>query len=125
MSEEPNGTDVDADDSALSAVGDAIGDLVTGIPAPIRKNAYKAFGQLFTAMVENPVALIKNAIEERGAESRARVKLIDTAAAQIAEQMKIGSEYARAVATKIGQKVIRERVNLERRTCGPFRIDRT
>ena len=33
----------------LSTVSDAVGDLVTGIPAPIRKNAIKAFGRLMTA----------------------------------------------------------------------------
>ncbi len=35
MSEEPEGTD--SNEGALSALGDTLGDLITGIPAPIRK----------------------------------------------------------------------------------------
>lgn len=61
------------DRGTLSTIGDAVGDLISGVPAPIRKNAAKAFGRLCTAAVEYPVALIENAIAERRAESRARV----------------------------------------------------
>jgi hypothetical protein len=86
---------------------------VTGIPAPIRENAIKAFGRLCTAAVEYPVSLIETAIEERRAESRARVKLIDTSADQIAKQMQTNQTYARAAASKFAQKIIRERVNID------------
>jgi F0F1-type ATP synthase delta subunit len=41
------------------------------------------------------------------------VKLIDTSASQIAEQMKTNPEYARAAATKFAHKIIRERVNVD------------
>ncbi len=98
---------------ALANVGDTIGELVTGVPAPIRKNAIKAFTRLCTAAVEYPVALIEGAIAEKRAESRARVKLIDASASQIAEQMQTNPEYARAAATKFAQKIIRERVNVD------------
>ncbi|MGA7749906.1 MAG: DUF2806 domain-containing protein, partial [Gallionella sp.] len=114
MIEEPEGTDTEEGiGRALTTVGDTIGDLVTGIPAPIRKNATKAFAHLCTAAVEYPVALIEGAIAEKRAGSRARVKLIDTSANQIAEQMKINPEYARAAATKYAHKIIRERVNID------------
>lgn len=100
-------------DGALSTVGDTLGDLVTGIPAPIRKNAVKAFARLCTAAVEYPVALIEGAIAEKRAETRARVKLIDVSASQIAEQMQINPEYARAAATKFAHKIVREQVNID------------
>jgi hypothetical protein len=99
--------------SALSTLGDTVGDLVTGIPAPVRKNAIKAFGRLCTAAVEYPVSIIENAIEERRAESRARVKLIDVSASQIATQMQTDPDYARAAASKFAHKIIRERVNVD------------
>ena len=99
--------------SALTQLGDTIGDIVTGIPAPIRENAIKAFGRLCTAAVEYPVSLIETAIEERRAELRARVKLIDTSADQIAKQMQTNQTYARAAASKFAQKIIRERVNID------------
>jgi hypothetical protein len=114
MSDEQEGTDgEDGVGGALSDVVDTLGDLVTGIPAPIRKNAFKAFGRLCTAAVEYPVALIEDAIAEKHAESRARVKLIDVSASQIAEQMKTNPEYARAAVTKFARKIIRERVNVD------------
>ncbi|HLY88732.1 MAG TPA: hypothetical protein VKQ27_07085, partial [Acetobacteraceae bacterium] len=85
MSEALEGTTNETDGGGgLSVVGDALGDLLTGIPAPIRKNAAKAFARLCTAAVEYPVTLIEGAIAEKRAESQARVKLIDASASQIA-----------------------------------------
>lgn len=101
------------DSGALSTIGDAVGELVSGIPAPVRKNAVKAFGRLCTAAVEYPVALIEGAISEKRAESRARVQLINASAQQIAEQMRTDPEYARAAATKFARKIVRERVNVD------------
>ena len=98
---------------ALSTISDTIGDLVTGIPAPIRKNAVRAFTRLCTAAVEYPAALIETAITERRAESLARVKLINTSAEQIAQQMQTSPEYARAAAKKFSQKISRERINID------------
>jgi hypothetical protein len=114
MNDEARGVDGEGDaDRALSAVGDAFGDLVSGIPAPIRKNAFKAFTRLCTVAVEYPVTLLENAIAERRAESLARVKLIDTSANQLAEQMQTAPEYVRAAATKFAHKIVRERVNVD------------
>lgn len=85
----PHMTDIQdtnsANDSTLSTIGDAVGDLIAGVPAPIRKNAWKAFGRLCTAAVEYPVALIEGVVAEKRAETRARVHLIDVSANQIAE----------------------------------------
>jgi len=101
------------EDGALSAVGDNLGDLLTGIPAPIRKNAFTAFARLCTAVVDYPVALIEGAVAEKRAESKARVRLINASASQIAKQMRTDPEYARAAASKFAQKIIRERVNID------------
>jgi hypothetical protein len=98
---------------ALSTVGEALGDLVIGIPAPIRKNALKAFARLCTVAVEYPVALIEGVIAEKRAESQARVKLINVSAGQIAEQMQTNPEYARAAATKFAHKIVREQVRVD------------
>jgi hypothetical protein len=98
---------------ALTELSDAIGDIVTGIPAPVRKNFIKAFSRLCTTVVEYPIALIVNSITEKRTESKARVRLIDTSAQQIAEQMRTDQAYARAAAQKFAQKIVRERVNLD------------
>jgi Protein of unknown function (DUF2806) len=98
----------------ISSAGDIVGDLITGIPTPIRKNALKAFARLCSTAVEYPLTLINNAMAEREAESRARIKLIDVSADQIAAQLQINPEYARAAATKFAQRIVRERVNIDR-----------
>ncbi|MGT2453765.1 DUF2806 domain-containing protein [Cupriavidus basilensis] len=114
MKNELEATSGDGDvGSALSVTGDAIVDLVTGIPTPIRKNATRAFTRLCTAAVEYPVTLIEGAIAEKRAESRARVKLIDASANQLAKQMHTDPEYIRAAATKFAHKIVRERVNID------------
>ena len=113
MIEEPEDTSSANTGEALSTLVDVVGDMVTGVPAPIRKNAARAFGRLCTAAVEYPVALIEGAITEKRAEARARVKLIDASAHQIAEQMKTDPEYARAAARKFAQRIVRERVNID------------
>jgi hypothetical protein len=111
MSDEPEATD--SAGGALSVVSDTIGDLITGVPAPIRKNAFTAFARLCTAAIDYPVALIEGAVAEKRAESKARVRLINASASQIAKQMRTDPEYARAAATKFAHKIIRERVNLD------------
>jgi len=115
MGDEAEGTEREGGlGNTLSTIVDAVGDLVTGVPAPIRKNAARAFTRLCTAAVEYPAALIEGAIEEKRAETRARVRLIDTSASQIAEQMRTDPKYARAAVTKFGHKILRERLNVDR-----------
>lgn len=108
---------LDEPDDAIAPVVDAAidgaGDLLTGIPAPVRKNALKAFGRLCTAVVDIPVAMLEGVAAEKRAESSGRVKLIETSAAQIAAQMSVDPEYARTAVRKFGQRVIREQVNLD------------
>ena len=38
----------DSENSPLENLSDTVGDLVTGVPSPIRKNLFKAFGRLCT-----------------------------------------------------------------------------
>ncbi|MFT4636435.1 MAG: hypothetical protein ACI854_001400 [Arenicella sp.] len=50
----------------------------------IRKNAFKAFAQLFTTAIEIPVTDLEGITAEKRAKTKARVKIIDTQASQIA-----------------------------------------
>jgi hypothetical protein len=101
--------ETDVVDSAI----DIICEIASGIPAPIKKNAFKAFAQLCTAAIEIPVAHLEGITAEKRAETKARVKIIDTQANQIASQMEVHPEYARVAVKKYGQKIIREQVNLD------------
>lgn len=99
----------------LATVSDIVTDILTGtsIPAPIRKNAFKAFAQLCTATIDIPVAYLEGIAAEKRAETQGRVKIISTGADQIASQMNVDPEYARAAVKKYGQKIVREQVNLD------------
>ncbi len=95
---------------------DVVTDLVldTTIPAPIRKGAFKAFGQLCTALIDVPLGGLRRRDAEKWAETKARIKIIGENADQIAQQMKVPSEYARRAENKFAEKIIREQINLDK-----------
>jgi Protein of unknown function (DUF2806) len=104
---------VDVPRSIVEAATGTVTDWLSGVPAPIRKNAFKAFGQLCTAVIDIPVAILEGVAAEKRAESEARVKIISTGAEQIASQMNVDPEFARVAVRKYGQKIVREQVNLD------------
>jgi hypothetical protein len=106
----------DSNEGLLASACDAVTGLVTGssIPAPIKKNALKAFGQLCTAAIDIPVAHLEGIAAEKRAETQGRVKIISTGADQIAKQMDVDPEYARVAVKRYGQRIVREQVNLDK-----------
>ena len=115
MSEEKKGHELetikDETGSTLDVVTELLSDSV--IPAPIRRNALKAFGQLCTAAIEVPVAYLQGKAAEMRAGTEARIKIMKENADQIASQMNVPHDYARRAANKFAQKIIREQVNLD------------
>ena len=110
--------DFDAPKDEITSVPDIITDLVgdaamLGIPAPVRRNLFKAIGQLSSAVIDIPVAYLEGIADERRAETAARIRLTNRSAEQIAQQMQTDPEYARVAAQKFGNRVIREQVNLD------------
>ncbi len=95
---------------------DVVTDLVldSAIPAPIRKGAFKAFGQLCTALIDVPLGGLRRRDAEKWAETEARIKIIGENADQIAQQMKVPPEYARRAENKFAEKIIREQINLDK-----------
>ncbi len=119
MSDRNNETGTKLDDVSgdiLTNAGDLITDLVTGslIPTPIRKNVFKAFNQLCSAVIDIPVAYLEGVATEKRAETQVRVKLIATSGDQIASQINVDPEFANAAVKKYSQKIIREQVNLDK-----------
>ena len=118
MVEESMNEDLDAATAEVISASDIIADLVAdsvvpGIPAPVRRNFLKAFGQLCTAAVDIPVSYLTGKADERRAETAARIKLINVTAGQIAQQMLVDPEYAHVAVRKFGHRVIREQINLD------------
>ncbi|MBN3989266.1 MAG: DUF2806 domain-containing protein [Nostoc sp. NMS2] len=106
----------DSNRGLIEIAQDAVTDLITGssIPAPIKRNAFKAFAQLCTAAIDIPVAYFEGISAEKRAETQGRLKIINTGADQIATQMDVDPEFARVAVKKYGQKIIREQVNLNK-----------
>lgn len=102
----------------LSNVADVVTDLVTGttIPTPVKRNMLKAFNQLCTALIDIPVSHLEGIATEKRAETQARVKIISTGADQIATQMDVAPDYARAAVRKYAQRIVREQINVDKVT---------
>ncbi|MCY3626158.1 MAG: DUF2806 domain-containing protein [Gammaproteobacteria bacterium] len=104
-------TTKDASNTGLDVVTDLALDAT--IPAPIRRNMFKAFDRLCSALIDVPVGALERRSAEKRAESEARIKIIRENADQIAQQMKVDPEYAQIAVNKYGQKILREQVNLD------------
>jgi hypothetical protein len=100
-------------ESGIEQVANTIESLVTGIPAPIRKNFFKAFAQLCTAAVDIPVANLESKASEIRAASAARIKIIQTQGDKISEQLSVPIEYVQKASDKFAAKVIKEQLNLD------------
>ena len=92
---------------------DSIGDLVTGVPSPIRKNFFKAFGQLCTAAVDIPVAKMETKAAEIRAESAARIQIIKKEGESISEKLEVPKEYIDKASEKFASRIIKEQLNLD------------
>ena len=66
-----------------------------------------------SATIAIPEAYLAGIADERRAETTARIKLINTSAEQITQQMQTDPEYARVAVQKFGRRVLREQVNLD------------
>ncbi len=96
-----------------NSIIDAIEGGLTSIPAPVRKNVFKALSRLIYAAADVPVAYLEGVAAERRAETFARTRLISTSADQIAKQMNVEPSVVIAANRKFSQKVVREHINLD------------
>lgn len=103
----------ESNQTGLNKIADSIETLATGIPTPIRKNFFKAVGQLFTAVVDVPIAHLESKASEIRATSEARVKIIETGGNNISEQLDISEKYVKKAAEKYASKIIKEQLNLD------------
>ena len=104
-------SDLESQDEAPENIGigtvaaEIATDLVGGVslPAPIKRNLFKAFSRLCSAAVEIPIAYLEGKADERRAETEARVSLVHATASQISQQMRVDPEYARRAASQFGK----------------------
>lgn len=105
-------TTEDESNTTLDVVTDLA--LDAAIPAPIRKNAFKAFDRLCSALIDVPVGALERRAAEKRAESEARIKIRDEITTQITQQIKVNPEYALRAGHKYAEKIIREQLNLDK-----------
>ena len=116
MSDETKPNQLQTTEDDASTPLDVATDLLldSTIPAPIRKNAFKAFDRLCSALIDVPVGALERRSAEKRAETEARIKIIEENTAQIVGQMKVPPEYVRRAGNKFAEKIIREQVNLDK-----------
>ncbi|MBP1640043.1 MAG: hypothetical protein H6Q17_1626 [Bacteroidetes bacterium] len=100
-------------ESGIEKITDSIGDLMTGVPSPIRKNFFKAFGRLCTALVDIPVAKMESSAAEIRANSSARIEIIKKEGQVISEKLNIPHEYITKASEKFASKIIKEQLNID------------
>lgn len=100
-------------ETGLEKFTNTIETAITGIPAPVRKNFLKAFGQLCTAAVDIPVAWLEGKATEIRAATNARVDIIKKSGEEIAGEITIPKEYISKASSKYASKIIKEQINLD------------
>ena len=115
MSDEKNDLPVTTEDEANTAL-EVVTDLAldSTIPAPIRRNAFKAFDRLCSALIDVPVGALERRSAEKRSESEARIKIREEITTQIVQQVKVDPEYALKAGHKFAEKIIREQLNLDK-----------
>jgi len=95
----------------ITGVAQSAMNVIEGVslPAPVRRNALKAFDQLCVAVVDIPVAYLEGFAQSKRAENAARAELIKRSGDQIASSVEVDPAYARAAASKFAQKIVRYR----------------
>ncbi len=84
-------------ETGLSKLTDTIENAITGVPAPVRKNFIKAFGQLCTAAVDIPVAWLEGKSAEIRATTEARLQIIRKEGETISDQIIVPQEYIEVI----------------------------
>ena len=103
-------------DEAANPALDAATDLVldSTIPAPIRRNMFKAFDRLCSALIDIPVGALERRSAEKRSESEARIKITEAVNAQIVQQIKVDPEFPQRASNTFAKKILREQFNLEK-----------
>lgn len=103
-------------ETKLNQLTNSFESILTGLPAPVRKNFIKAFSQLCTAFVDVPVAWLEGKSAEIREETEARLKIIRKEGDTISEQIEVPKEYIKKASSKFAAKVIKEQLNLDQIT---------
>lgn len=102
--------------SGIQKLTDSLETVITGIPAPVRKNFFKAFSQLCTAAVDIPVAFLEGKASEIRALTEARIQIINKEGKSISQEVLVPQAYISKASNIFASKIIREQLNLDQIT---------
>lgn len=108
----PDSTSEDETNTTLDVVTDLIAD--NAIPAPIRRNLFKAIDRFCSALIDVPVGALERRSAEKRAESEARIKIGEEVTAQIIQQIKVDPEFPQRAGNTFAKRILREQFNLEK-----------
>lgn len=101
------------EDSPLNKVTDIVSTLVDGVPAPIKRNFFKAIAQLGSAAIDIPIAWLEGKSGIIRATNQARIQIIKSEGDIFSDQLEIPDDYIKKAAEKYASKIIREQINLD------------
>jgi hypothetical protein len=104
---------MEKDESGLSKLIEAVDSAISGIPAPLKKNFFKALAQLSTAAINIPTTWLEGKSAEIKASYESRVQIIKKQADNISENIEAPKEYISKASEKYASKVIKEQLNLD------------
>lgn len=104
---------MEENDNFLNNITENFETMVTGIPAPLRKNFWKAFSQLCSAVVEIPISYLEGKSDLIRETNNARKDIIRKSGQNIAEKINIPQTYSDKAVSKYASKIIREQINLD------------
>lgn len=112
IKQNPPSTIADETNSAIDVVTDLVSD--SAIPAPIRRNMFKAVDRLCSALIDVPVGALERRSAEKRAESEARIKIGMEVTDQIIQQIKVDPEFPQRASNTFAKKILRDQFNLEK-----------
>ena len=103
-------------DEVANPALDTVTDLAldSTIPAPIRRNVFKALDRLGSALIDIPIGALERRSSERRVESEARIKITEAVNAQIVQQIKVDPDFSQRASNTFAKKILREQDNLEK-----------
>ncbi len=103
-------------DEVANPALDTVTDLAldSTIPAPIRRNVFKALDRLGSALIDIPIGALERRSSERRVESEARIKITEAVNAQIVQQIKVDPDFSQRASNTFAKKILREQYNLEK-----------
>lgn len=103
----------ESNESGLSQISEVVLGQITGLPAPVQKTFWKAFGRLATSAVDLPVAYIEGKAAQIRATSDARIQAINASGKAIASQIQAPLAYIEAANIKFAERIVGKQKNLD------------